>query len=71
MYLDEYMDEIQNHNCDGMCAEEMCDKKTTHFMWIEINGMKISIVLCEEHAEKWNDDIDERYRKLLEDENKK
>lgn len=52
---------IMVHNCGGLCSERYCDRGTTQYFDVEINGMKMIIPLCDEHAEMmW-----ERSKELL------
>lgn len=47
------MNKIQNFNCEGMCIEEICDKKYTQYIIMEINGMKLNLSFCDKHAEEF------------------
>lgn len=47
--------EIQNHNSIGLCVEQICDKKETHYHIIIIGDIELSIPFCEEHYEKMDD----------------
>ena len=40
---------IENDNCKGLCQEQYCDDKYTHFYWVEIINTRYFLVLCEEH----------------------
>lgn len=51
------MQQIENYNFDGLCAENFCSKRYTHYRIIELEGMKIIIALCEKHAEKYLDKL--------------
>jgi len=46
------MSKIDNFNCEGMCQEQCCNEKYTHFLMVEIDGMVFSILLCEKHHEQ-------------------
>lgn len=47
--------EIENHNADGMCAEEYCDKAPTHYFTVKLDEMKLYIQLCEKHWEAFGE----------------
>lgn len=34
------------------CGQEYCDRKSTHFIHIKYNGMRLHIPLCDYHAEE-------------------
>jgi len=49
--------EIQNHNAIGVCVENTCDKKETHYHVIKIRDIELAIPFCKEHYEKMDDII--------------
>ena len=48
------MHKIEKHNCEGLCQETFCSNPEMFFEEVEINGLKIHISLCKEHAAKWD-----------------
>ncbi len=48
------MSKIENYNCEGLCSEEFCDKRYTHFYNFEIGNIKVLIPFCYEHYEKFH-----------------
>lgn len=40
---------IANHNADGMCAEETCDRTPNHFFTLQLDDIKMHVELCERH----------------------
>ena len=57
------MRKIEKHNCKGLCQEQFCDRPEEFFDDVELNGLKIHVSLCKEHAEKWDK---EAWRKNVE-----
>jgi hypothetical protein len=47
------MNNIENYNCEGMCVEETCNNRYTKHTSLKLNGMKVHILLCEKHAEQF------------------
>lgn len=43
---------IKKHNCTGLCAEEICDKRQEYFIKVDWGGFKFFTPLCKEHYEK-------------------
>ena len=52
-----FMSKIVNYNCDGLCVHEFCGSKYTHSTRQTINGMKIVLGFCKEHAKEFEDYI--------------
>jgi len=48
---------IEKYNCDGICAQEFCDKRYTNFRIETIHGMRILIALCSKHAYEFETNI--------------
>ena len=46
-----YVDRIQNFNFTGMCSEQTCSRKYTHYITHVIDGVTLLIPLCKEHAD--------------------
>lgn len=44
------MEDIDNYNCEGMCAEKHCSNKYTKHTAITHNGLKLFVCLCDKHA---------------------
>ena len=51
------MEEITNHNCEGLCCEEFCDEKQTHCTRKTINGLKVVLGFCKKHSEQYEDNL--------------
>lgn len=49
------MEKIQNYNCEGLCVEENCDEKYTHFCKKKVNGIKVILAFCRKHAEEFEE----------------
>lgn len=47
------MQKIINYNCDGLCIHRFCGKKYTHFTYIRLRGMDLSLGFCEKHSEEF------------------
>ena len=47
------MEKIDNYNCKELCIEKTCSKKYTKFTTKEINGLKVVLCFCDEHAEQF------------------
>lgn len=58
------MIEVENFNSYKKCCEKFCDTDYTHFENIFINGFDISLPLCKEHAEEWEDRFSEEAKTL-------
>lgn len=57
------MEEIEKHNCAGLCSEQYCNKPETHFIQVKINEMEIFLSFCEKHAQIFENKILEGYLK--------
>ena len=44
--------EITNHNCDGMCIEQGCEKEPTEFLEIKVNGVTLLLSICDLHTDE-------------------
>jgi len=60
------MERIINPNCCGICSERTCDNPSTEFQLVNVNGMEFLIEFCSEHAEMFEEKIDEQVRKKYE-----
>ena len=50
------MSKIANYNCDGLCIEEYCSDRYTHFTTQKINGMGLVLGFCEKHMEDFENE---------------
>lgn len=60
------LDEIVNHNCNGLCTEQFCGQPETHFMKIAIYDMTFCVALCKRHHDLLEDKI--AHEMVVEDE---
>lgn len=44
------MDEIINHNCDGLCIHQFCSKPQTHYQNIMFFGLPLALGFCKKHG---------------------
>ena len=51
------MQDIVNHNCQGLCASEFCDNPEEQFEIIEYNKLRVFVALCNEHARIWDNNF--------------
>ena len=57
-----HVTEIENYNVPkDCCCEECCDTKATKCVRITVDGFKIFVVFCDEHAAEY----EERYYEQL------
>ncbi|MBA7491750.1 hypothetical protein ES702_02323 [subsurface metagenome] len=47
------MQEIENHNCVGICCQRFCSNSETNFINLSIHGFNIVVSFCKEHAEEF------------------
>ena len=57
------MQDIDNHNCAGLCSENYCSEVETQYMTINIHGMYFMIGFCKKHAEEFENRIFEGTKK--------
>lgn len=44
---------IQADNCQGLCSEETCGKHYTQYTILAVNGLRLNIGFCDQHAEEF------------------
>lgn len=54
--------EITNYNFDGLCSQEKCLKRYTHTCQITINGVRLIIPVCDEHAKEMERSAEEYFK---------
>ena len=55
------MEKIVGYNHVGLCAEQRCSKKSTHFEIITLNGISLHITFCQRHADMYDRHADMFY----------
>ena len=57
---------IQRHNVPkDCCAQKTCDKKSTCWVEMKVNGMSLHVQLCSDHAEEFGSRHLGTYKGLL------
>lgn len=51
------MQQIENHNCAGLCCEKFCNEKEFCFIELDINEMLIQAQFCKKHAAEFDDRV--------------
>lgn len=46
------MNLIKNYNHEGLCAEELCAKRYTHYSLTDFYGFRVYVCVCESHFNK-------------------
>jgi len=54
-------DEIHEPEQYGYCSEENCGKRPKYHDKIKVNGMFINVQLCDDHVDKWNKHVHNKY----------
>ena len=47
------MEEITKDNCSGLCIQQFCDYKYTHFTIKTITHIECVLAFCKEHSEEF------------------
>lgn len=60
------MNQIENHNCAGICQQRTCGNLQTQFQIIKMENMEIMISLCDKHAEEFDKMVHEKTKTKFE-----
>lgn len=47
------MQDIQRHNCAGLCQHQFCSSPYTKFCNLTINSMPLHLAFCDRHSEEF------------------